>query len=181
MASLLCTRKFCKQIYVFISLKYLNKYYSQRAYKEPIIDLKGTQCPDLIIVIPCYNEPFSNVKQCIESLINQEEDPVQTLVLLLINYKSSDSEEIKMASQSLKNSIDQYVVKLNQTFIRFHTFLEAFSGKTAGVGKARKILMDMAFNLFYENDKNGIIVNLDADTLVHKNYLYKINRFFKNS
>jgi hypothetical protein len=54
--------------------------------------------------------------------------------------------------------------------------------KWAGAGLARKSGMDEAirrFNLY--NKPNGIIVSLDADTLVEENYLVEIENYFKQN
>ena len=49
--------------------------------------------------------------------------------------------------------------------------------KWAGVGNARKMAMDLAYEML--KDKEGPIVNLDADSLVSKNYLKVIDTFFR--
>ena len=49
--------------------------------------------------------------------------------------------------------------------------------KHAGVGWGRKIGMDLALKRFLHLNKNGLIVGLDADTIVEENYLNSIFRF----
>jgi glycosyltransferase involved in cell wall biosynthesis len=54
--------------------------------------------------------------------------------------------------------------------------------KNAGVGWARKIGMDMAVSHFNQTDnKSGIIISLDADTVVESNYLISINEFYNSN
>ena len=52
--------------------------------------------------------------------------------------------------------------------------------KHAGVGWGRKIGMDLALKRFLQLNKNGLIVGLDADTTVEKNYLNSIYTHFNN-
>ncbi len=52
--------------------------------------------------------------------------------------------------------------------------------KKGGVGHARKIGMDLTLSLFdYSDRKDGLIICLDADTLVEGNYLSEIRRHFE--
>ena len=50
-----------------------------------------------------------------------------------------------------------------------------------GVGTARKIGLDLGLRLLHENGmEDGLLINLDADTLVEPNYLAEIGRFFSD-
>jgi hypothetical protein len=54
--------------------------------------------------------------------------------------------------------------------------------KWAGAGTARKAGMDEAVERFNRlNKPDGIIVSLDADTLVDENYLIEIEEYFRNN
>lgn len=48
--------------------------------------------------------------------------------------------------------------------------------KRGGVGWARKVLMDSISS----NEKNDIIVSMDADTIYPEDYLFSINKYFDN-
>ena len=56
--------------------------------------------------------------------------------------------------------------------------IDDLDSKHAGVGWARKLGMDLAIQRFRSINFNGIIVGLDADTVVEPNYLNAINSFF---
>lgn len=94
-------------------------------------------------------------------------------VLLLINYKGSDSELVKKMSKDLYNKMKAYQGQLD-----LHTYLVEMPDKKGGVGMARKLLMDAAFIYYFKQGSNGIIVNLDADSTVSANYVFEILAHF---
>jgi len=52
--------------------------------------------------------------------------------------------------------------------------------KVGGVGLARKIGFDLALPLFdYKNERLRLLLSLDADTLVERNYVSAVRRYFK--
>ncbi|NNF20970.1 MAG: hypothetical protein HKN67_03435 [Saprospiraceae bacterium] len=133
--------------------------------------------PDVIIVIPVYDEDDS-FKQVLNHLLNQTGELRSTQVLVLFNYRDSSPEALKSNTKSLYQDIKKSYESIQPGSIRFEFFIQELSGKKAGVGLARKMLMDLAFRIFHNNQKNGIIVNLDADTIVQENYLDVISAYF---
>jgi hypothetical protein len=142
------------------------------------IDAFKAYHPDLIVVIPSYNESIDNLQACISSLERQADSDLSMLVLILINYKSDDAEVIKNTSKALYNQLLSIPHFSRKGKIRYHTYLRELGGKSPGVGMARKILMDAAFRIYYKLRVNGVIVNLDADTLVSPHYTKNIVAFF---
>jgi hypothetical protein len=107
-------------------------------------------------------------------------------VLVLINHSEIAPDETKQYNRNTKIEIDEWISNLNISGINFFSIgpIE-LPKKWAGVGLARKTAMDEALRRFNLLEKpNGIIVSLDADTLVEKNYLVEIenhfNKFPKN-
>ena len=53
--------------------------------------------------------------------------------------------------------------------------------KDAGVGLARKIIMDEAFKRFSTLDHNGVIACLDGDCVVQENYIEELITHYKST
>ncbi|MBN2894093.1 MAG: glycosyltransferase [Bacteroidales bacterium] len=132
--------------------------------------------PDLavIVVIPVFNEP--NVDKTLLSLILNSFSGFSTEIIFVVN--SSENSPNSAKKENLK-SID----KLNSDFqenknekLGLHVLhFQDLEEKKSGVGVARKIGMDEALRRFISiNNPQGIIVSLDADTIVEKNYLQSI-------
>jgi len=90
-------------------------------------------------------------------------------VLTLVNVKSSDNSDIKLESKALYNEL------LDTKFLFDHyCFYHEMDVPASGVGYARKLLMDAAFRSYHKFEKDGLIVNLDADTQVACNYFLEL-------
>jgi hypothetical protein len=161
-------------------MKYLKKYIEQRCDKSLEVPKVTIGELDLIIVIPAYNESLESIIETIKSLCSQCQDTCSYAVFLLINTHIKDNEELIQSSlknyQILKDTEDNYKSKHRQVNLLYHHF----TTKKSGVGHARKLLMDTAFRYFHSIGKNGIIVNLDADTTVADNYIQTIYKHFDN-
>ena len=153
---------------------YLSKYCTHPAYisSAPATNLF------LSVVIPCFNE--TELINCLQSIFDGEPTLYPTEILVVINASQNSSPEIKAQNEiSLQNAIlwEQSHRKNNLSF-QFINLELPF--KDAGVGLARKIGMDEAVRRF-ENSKfknEGVIVCLDADCTVEKNYLQAIEKHF---
>ncbi len=135
----------------------------------------------MIVVIPCYLEPeilktLHSLKNCI-----LPEKPVE--VLILINHSEIAPENIKSFNFNTKREIESQVRENQPECLRFFAVGPVeLQKKWAGAGLARKRGMDEAvrrFNLLEKPD--GLIVSLDADTLVKENYLREIENFFREN
>jgi glycosyltransferase involved in cell wall biosynthesis len=132
---------------------------------------------DLAIVVPCYNEP--EIGQTIHSLFKSDSEGIETAVVVVVNSTTNSPQTVIDQNQntvSELNLLAKESVAGKQLFV-----LDAgsFPSKHGGVGWARKIGMDWAvaqYNHFGCNE--GIIVSLDADSLVEKNYLAAICSYF---
>ena len=140
-----------------------------------------------IIVVPAIAE-FENLGILLTSLVNNKPDYFSsTLVIFVINNKSTNSKEVK---ESNKNSlqllhsiirhedIDDPLVRrmidsgLSIALIDASSNGKEFSEKDSGVGLARKVGLDFALTAFdYSIEKKKIMIWLDADCKVDKNYL----------
>lgn len=133
---------------------------------------------DMIVVIPCFNEP--GIENTIQSLFACNNPGVSVAIVVVVN--NSINAHPKIEAQN-KISLTTLAL-LNQRspgWISLYT-IESMNlpEKHAGVGWARKIGMDWAVSHYNATEKpKGIIVSLDADTLVEINYLESILSFYK--
>ncbi len=136
---------------------------------------------ELIVVIPCYREP--DILQTLDSLIKCDLPNSHVEVIVLINHSEKDTKETKNFNRETELSIENWIQKNKTSNIDFYAVGPVeFQKKWAGAGLARKSGMDEAVKRFNLLGKpNGIIVSLDADTLVEKNYLVEIEKHFRNN
>ncbi len=155
--------------------------YLQKQNRKTLIESAPNKEVGIIIVIPCIREP--NILQTLESL-NSCDLPIQKVeVIVLINHSEIASKEIKEFNLKTKEELENWILTINNHKLSFNVVAPIeLQKKWAGAGLARKRGMDEAvlrFNIFGKPD--GIVVSLDADTLVAKNYLVEIENYFKQN
>lgn len=159
---------------------FANKYL-QKQNRKTIIDAPPPSELGISVVIPCFREP--DILQTLKSLNQCKLPECSVEVIVLINHSEIASQAIKKFNASTKKSIDLWISENKKEAIRFFaTHPVQLQKKWAGAGLARKYGMDEAtrrFNLLQK--PHGIIVSLDADTLVAKNYLVEIENHFKQN
>lgn len=131
------------------------------------------------VVIPCFREP--EILETLESLNKCSLPESQVEVIILINHPETATEEIQRYNNRTKTEIYDWTGRQAKEDITFYPAGPvALKKKWAGAGLARKYGMDEAlrrFNILH--NPRGIIVSLDADTLVEENYLVEIEKAFK--
>jgi len=148
-----------------------------------------------IIVVPAIAE-FENLETLLTSLVNNKPDYFSsTLVIFVINNKPTDSKEVKESNKkSLKllrsiirqKDIDNPLVRkvidsgLDIALIDASSKGNEFSEKDSGVGLARKTGLDLALTAFDYSIEKKIMIWLDADCKVDKNYLNTVVDEFNN-
>ena len=166
---------------------YLAKH-SDNKYNAEWNEQKGI---NNIIVIPAIAE-FKNIKIVLSSL--SQNDPTyfkSTLVLFVINNSLSSDSSIKEDNlksieylQSIVSSCSEeefFDTRLQIGLVDASSPGKELSDKDCGVGLARKVGMDLALTLFdYTTDKKKLIICLDADCTVQRNYLIKIVEHFSD-
>jgi glycosyltransferase involved in cell wall biosynthesis len=152
--------------------------YLQKQNKIALIEQPPDADLGIIIVIPCFREP--HILQTLESLIECDSPRQKIEVIVLINHSEIASDEIKKYNHNTKTEVDSWISKHSPEKVSFFAVGPVdLPKKWAGVGLARKSGMDEALRRFNLLEKpNGIIVSLDADTLVAKNYLVEIEKHF---
>ena len=184
----------------YLLQKYLQKY--STADKWNIV-AGDTANISLVVVIPAYAEK-ETLLSTLESLAQNPSSSLRnSFVLCVINNKKSSPPEVKMNNQGtleyldllvnlrnpeqldLKRELKEKLKFISEAGLRIG-YVDAsspgceFSDNDGGVGLARKTGMDMALNLLSSSTSSKkLILCLDADTLVQKNYLSSIENSFQ--
>ncbi len=130
----------------------------------------------LFVVIPLLADEliFDTLKSLAETDYTKKE---QIAVIVVVNHSEVATNEEKQKNKSIFLQLQ----KGNYPFHLYPIFKNDVDKKIAGVGFARKTGMDQAALFFYKKENpQGIIVSLDADTTVSKNYFTVIFDFFKS-
>lgn len=156
-----------------------NIYLERYAYPEKLIAEEPDGRLSVIVTIPAYDEP--ETEQAIVSLAScslPKEGAVE--VLILINYSQNDNDEIRNRSERSFQQLRKIAEHYRKDNFQVHVLFKAIPKKQAGVGRARKILMDEAVRRFeWINNKKGIITAFDADCTCSRNYFLAIDDYFK--
>ncbi|XOV91498.1 MAG: glycosyltransferase [Bacteroidota bacterium] len=152
----------------------MSLYLERYAWQEIVIDPSSAGNPDIIIVIPAFNEP--ELEKAIESLQICHSPQGEMLILVIINEGENVSEDI----HRVNNLNHQLLTERNFHFKTKSCFLR-LPDKKAGVGLARKIGMDTAVRIFTHNHKSGIIICFDADCVCENNLLTEVEKQFNQT
>lgn len=154
---------------------------AEKALFPPLFDEIPDDDLGIIVSIPSYNEP--DLSDLLNSLASCDVPDCKVEILIVINAKQ-DADSIAL-SNNLKciEHIQRWKSDHPDCFFRicfFDTGIPSF--KNWGVGFARKTGMDEALRRFSLIDNpEGVIVCLDADCTVAKNYFTSIeNTLLKN-
>lgn len=149
--------------------------------RTALIDTAPDPEVSIIVVIPCFREP--DILATLESLRNCVQPKCHTEVVILLNHPENTLPETKAFNQHTKREIDKWIKYNSKEECCFYVIGPVeLRKKRAGAGLARKTGMDEAVLRFNQTGKkSGIIVSLDADTLVEKNYFTEIEKHFFNN
>lgn len=153
---------------------FASTYLESRAlFSELIYEAPESQT-GIIVVVPAYDEP--GIGRLLDSLAECSEPECRVEVIIVVNAPSDASpESIENNNLTIKN-IESWKKENSDCFFRLFAFI-ADSRKINdwGVGLARKTGMDEAVRRFNILDKpEGIILNLDADCKVERNYFISV-------
>lgn len=149
--------------------------------RTALIDTAPDPEVSIIVVIPCFREP--GILITLESLANCTLPKCHTEIIIVVNHPENATPQTKDFNQHTKLEIDNWINYNSKRECCFYVIGPVeLRKKWAGAGVARKTGMDEAALRFNQTGKKyGVIVSLDADTLVEKNYLIEIeNHFFNN-
>ena len=127
------------------------------------------------ITIPAFKEP--DIISTLKSVLACDRSNIKLRIDILVNCSESEELEIILANKESFNRLKTFVDNESLGGIIFCENV-LFPKKHAGVGLARKTLMDAAANRYKEQNINGIVLALDADCTVEHNYLQEVSRWF---
>lgn len=152
---------------------YLNRY----SDKISLIEAAPAQNLNLIVTIPAFAEPDAYF--AINSLFEAQLPKCGVEVILLFNQPDNASNELNQQNLFSIQKVEELLNSKNLPFPVHVLKIFNLPKKHAGVGLARKIIMDEAVRRFeLINNKNGIIVCFDADSEVSSNYFIEIENYF---
>ncbi len=130
----------------------------------------------IIVVVPAYNEP--EITRLLDSLSKCLKPECEVEVIIVINAPENAPSESIENNRKAYNDIESWKKHNENCFFRLFPFIaENHSIKGWGVGLARKTGMDEALRRFEViNRPGGIILNLDADCTVEKNYFISLHK-----
>jgi len=125
----------------------------------------------IIVVIPAFNEP--GISGVLDSLTECDVPGCKVEVIIVVNAPGDSDREILDNNRKCIKNIESWKNSNTDCFFRLFIFeVEHPAPSGWGVGMARKTGMDEALRRFESiNKPEGIILNLDADCTVEKNYL----------
>ena len=109
--------------------------------------------------------------------------PFRAEVLILVNAPADAPDEVLEQNRITLKEVRSWIAGHHHPFMEFHVWLDhSFNSREAGVGLARKILMDEAVRRFSAAENpDGIIASLDADVVVDPNYLTELKAHFAST
>jgi len=157
----------------------VNTYLEKHRFCERQIKTSVAKEVSIIVVIPCYNEPA--LLETLQSLFECEKTSCAVEVIVVINSGEHDGKNVLEQNQQAFDDATEWIKEHRNEQLFFHLIqIKNLPKKHAGVGLARKIGMDEAVARLEDISKpDGIIVCLDADCTIDKNYLTEIEKYFQ--
>lgn len=163
-------------------MSFASAYIDKNTLFPQFIDEKPDAGTGIIVVIPSYGE--TEINKVIDSLAEAEIPECKVEVIVVVN---APHDALPCSLENNKKTLNHIESRRysDQTlwFRLFSIATEPGALPGWGVGLARKTGMDEALRRFCEiNNPQGIIVNLDADCRVEKNYFIELcNQFYKQN
>jgi hypothetical protein len=122
----------------------------------------------IIVVVPAYSEP--GIADLLNSLAECSKPGCAVEIIVVVNAPSNAPQEHIESNKATLSDIESWK-KEHKPFFRLFALHVEHSFRDWGVGMARKTGMDEALRRFSVlNNPEGLILSLDADCKVSKNY-----------
>lgn len=159
-------------------MSFASRYIENRVLSPVLIGDSPSAGLGMIVMIPAYKEP--EVLKTIRSLADCQPPRCVVEVIVVVNEPENCPQEISIQNDRTLLLLEDWKKRHPEIFFTLYPLrVQPFPKKHAGVGLARKTGMDEAIRRFSLLERpEGIIVSLDADTLVAGNYLTEIEKFF---
>ena len=154
--------------------------YIKRNNLLPKISESPNKDLNIIVVIPCINEPL--LEKTLLSLKNCQKPKSAVELIVVINSAENSSNLIKAQNRKTLVETEKWIKNNSSDQLKYRIiFVENIPKKIAGAGYARKIGMDEAILRFSElENENGIIASFDADSTCQENYFVEIEKIHEN-
>jgi hypothetical protein len=149
---------------------FASAYLEERAIFPELIKEAPDKDTAIIVVVPAYDEP--GIARMLDSLSLCTVPPCGIEVIVVVNAPADASAKSIGNNKLTLENIDTWKIENQSSLFRLYP-VETPPGylKDWGVGMARKTGMDEAVRRFNKIGKpEGVILNLDADCQVEKNY-----------
>lgn len=174
-------RLFCLAVQMLTKdLNILGKYVSRHPVSTWFSDVFRPET-HLVVVIPAYKEE-DYLYTTLSHLLLCDQPAFNVGILVVFNSSDADSPSLEVSQRAFAHRIRTEIGGMLPNWIELK-MIEAYGlqRKHFGAGWARKIGMDAVCSSFYKNQKpDGIVVTLDADTLVNANYFTAIGAWYEN-
>jgi len=161
-------------------LKVYENYLAKRALFPAWNTKPVAQDLGMIIVIPAYQE--KELMETLNSLSACTLPEISIEVIIVLNDREQDDPSVWKFHQAQQENLTVWCAEQNRDCLQFFPIYAAqLPAKKAGVGLARKIGLDEGIRRFAAAQRAGILVCLDADTLVAKNYFVAILKYFQQA
>jgi hypothetical protein len=152
---------------------FASAWLEERAIFPEIIKEAPDELTGIIVVIPAFDEP--GIRQVLDSLALCTEPKCKVEVIIVVNAPEDAAEECIYNNKLTIKNIEGWKKQNRNCFFRLFAFTAESAVRGWGVGLARKTGMDEAVRRFNSIDNpEGVILNLDADCLVEKNYFVSL-------
>lgn len=159
-------------------MNFAASYFSRYKLLPPFHFDEPDNNTDIIVIIPCYDD--ESVFETLDSL--EKANPIQSKIEVIVVVNSGERTPVEIVEKNRKiynQLLQEAESKLYKNFDLLPVIVEGTVRKKAGVGFARKTGMDEAVRRFAAiNKPSGLIVSMDADTLVSPNYFQIIEECF---
>ena len=160
---------------------FASHYFTRYKALQPFFHDTPNEDTGIVVIIPCIDDEF--IFNTLNSL--EQAYTVETKIEVIVNVNSGENaeQEVIERNRAIFNELEQKVSGgFYKNFRLLPILVEGTVKKKAGVGFARKTAKDKAVRRFDAiNKPEGMIVSLDADSLVAKNYFLEIQDLLKNN
>lgn len=159
-------------------MPFAKRYIERNIRQETFISQAPASCLRMIVVIPACCEP--DLLHTLGSLAACTPPVGAVEVLVVLNEGEKSPASVSQQNEKTMDELQVWAVVHPAVFFKLQVIHpKPFPMKEAGAGIARKTGMDEAIRRFHQLGRpDGILVSLDADTLVSPDYLVEIERAF---
>ena len=157
-------------------MSFADHYFVRYKSLPPFFKEDTEETVGIIVIIPCIDDDF--IFKTLKSLDDAHPVPAKIEVIVHVNSgEQTPNEIIKRNTMILNDLHHKAQAGFYKNFRLLPISTEGTVRKKAGVGFARKVAMDEAVRRFAAiNKPEGLIVSLDADSLVARDYFQEITQ-----